>query len=590
MLAAAEAALARRVDLLGSGPVELGRPIDWLRDFKTGRRWAPGFAPRIAYVDWTDESDVKVPWELSRLQWLIPAGQAYVLTGEERYAAAVREVLEEWIEANPYGWTVNWSVAMEAAMRIFTWTWLFHACARSEAWRDEGFRFRFLRSLYLHADWVDRNLEWSDVRGNHYTADAAGLAVAGLFFGEGRKPRRWAERGWRLLCEEIRLQVSPDGVDFEASTAYHRLVCELFLLPALYRLRLGLDVPAEYRERLAGMARFTLAYTRPDGSAPAWGDEDDARALPLGGSPSRDHRYLPGLVGLAFGIDDLCFDLGAPRTEALWLLGAESAARLRPGRPEPRPAVFPDGGVVVLAGGADHVFVDCGPVGLAGRGGHGHNDCLSFEAVLDGVPIVVDPGTYVYTASPEWRNRFRSTAFHNTPLVEGEEQARIDTGSLWRIEPDATGEILDVELAGPRLRFRGAHRGYERLASPVRVTRTIELDRDAKILRVIDVLEGSGHHDVCVPLQLSIGARVEALGDGRATLVARGRRFSLAWAERDDWQLTVAEGWVSRAYGVREPAPRLEWRRRGDLRPLEVRLAPAEAGPAEPASSGGAAG
>ena len=34
---AAEAARARRVDLLGSGPVQLGAPIDWHRDFKSGR-------------------------------------------------------------------------------------------------------------------------------------------------------------------------------------------------------------------------------------------------------------------------------------------------------------------------------------------------------------------------------------------------------------------------------------------------------------------------------------------------------------------------------------------------------------------------
>ena len=38
VIAAAEAALARRADLLGSGPVDLGAPIDWHRDFKTGHQ------------------------------------------------------------------------------------------------------------------------------------------------------------------------------------------------------------------------------------------------------------------------------------------------------------------------------------------------------------------------------------------------------------------------------------------------------------------------------------------------------------------------------------------------------------------------
>ena len=81
------------------------------------------------------------------------------------------------------------------------------------------------------------------MNGNHCTADGAGLAFAGLFFGQGRDPRRWQARAWSILCDEVPRQVYPDGVDFEASIPYHRLVAELFLLPALYREALGLDVP-----------------------------------------------------------------------------------------------------------------------------------------------------------------------------------------------------------------------------------------------------------------------------------------------------------------------------------------------------------
>ncbi len=51
---------------------------------------------------------------------------------------------------------------------------------------------------------------------------------------------------------------------------------------------------------------------------------------------------------------------------------------------------------------------------MRGRGGHGHNDILSFELFLNGFNVVTDCGAYLYTASREWRNRFRSTAFHNT--------------------------------------------------------------------------------------------------------------------------------------------------------------------------------
>jgi hypothetical protein len=55
-----------------------------------------------------------------------------------------------------------------------------------------------------------------------------------------------------------------------------------------------------YDERLAAMARFSAAYSRPDGGPALWGDADDARTLPLGRQPLGDHRYLAGLVGAAF--------------------------------------------------------------------------------------------------------------------------------------------------------------------------------------------------------------------------------------------------------------------------------------------------
>ena len=82
ILAMAEAALAHRVELLGSGPIELGHAIDWQKDHKTNLSWPAEYFRSIDIMNPERPSDVKFPWELSRMQWLIPAGQAYLLTGE----------------------------------------------------------------------------------------------------------------------------------------------------------------------------------------------------------------------------------------------------------------------------------------------------------------------------------------------------------------------------------------------------------------------------------------------------------------------------------------------------------------------------
>jgi len=576
ILAAAEHAVARRIDLLGTGPVELGRPIDWHTDVKTGRRWEPAYAFGIEYAELDRPSDVKVPWEISRAQWLLPAGQAFLLTGDERYAEAVRDVLAEWIAGNPYAGSVNWACAMEPALRILTWTWLFHACSRSAAWSDAAFRFAFLRALYLHAEFVERNLEISDVNGNHYTADAAGLVVGGLFFGHGAAPGRWHALGWRILRDELPRQVHPDGVDFEASVPYHRLVAELFLLPARHRRALGLEVPGDYCDRLVGMARFSLAYTRSDGSSPLWGDADDARALPLGTQPLDDHRYLAEIVGLEWDVTELLDRSGEPASETLWAHGAERASRLRRGATEQRSEAFRDGGVFVLRGGGDHIFVDCGPIGLAGRGGHGHNDALSFEATLDGTLLLTDCGAFVYTASPDWRNAFRSTRSHNTPGVDGEEQNRfVRPDWLWSLHDDARPELLRFQADDRRAIFRGTHSGYARLREPVRPERTIAVDFTRHLLVVHDAFAGTGVHVIRIPFHLGPGILPTLEAPGRWRLQGPGRTFRLSVA--GEWSVQEREAWRSPSYGLKEPIHCLELVREGELRSATVVVAPADA-------------
>ena len=113
------------------------------------------------------------------------------------------------------------------------------------------------------------------------------------------------------------------------------------------------------------------------------------------------------------------------------------------------------------------MFIDCGPVGLAGRGGHGHNDILSFEADLGGSAVVSDAGCYVYTASFEERNHFRSTAAHNTPQIDGEEINRfVSPDLLWLLHDDAQPLDALVREEGECVLFSGGHSGYRASCRP----------------------------------------------------------------------------------------------------------------------------
>ena len=579
----AKDAINHKVNLLGSGPVSLGVKIPWHKDFKNGYVWPNNASQRIQIMNFTQNSDIKIPWELSRLQWLIPAGQAYLITGEEQYSQAVRKIIEDWIQANPLGRGVNWACTMEVALRGITLVWLFKVFHQSISWGDNSFRSRFLKLVYLHGNFIIHNLEWSDVNGNHLTANATGLVVIGLFFANGDAPKSWSKLGWKILTDEIHKQVFQDGVNFEGSTAYHRFGTELFLLPALYRKSLGLDVNESYVQRLCRMSDFISTYIRKDGLCPLWGDTDDGRAIPFGGQDKNDHGYLITIIGHVFGYNSITKPTLKSLSEVFWILGPKAISDNKSTFKAPLSKAFRNAGIYILRNQDDLIFINCGPVGMAGRGGHGHNDCLSFEASLKGHHLITDCGTYVYSADHKLRNSFRSTSYHNTPMIDDEEQNRfVDPEFLWSLYDDAKPEVRHWSINEDIDQFVGTHSGYQRLPIPVTPIRSIILEKSNHRIIIIDQFEGTGENKIQIPYHFSIGVKANHDSSGVWRIISRGEEFLLISNLINNWTATLDDGWASPSYGVKHPIKVLNFHCDGRLDSLSIAIMPVENAPANP--------
>lgn len=72
--------------------------------------------------------------------------------------------------------------------------------------------------------------------------------------------------------------------------------------------------------------------------------------------------------------------------------------------------------------------------------GHTHNDKLSIELTVEGKDITRDSGTYVYTALPVVRDKFRSVIAHNTIHVKGQEQNHFD--GVFGMRKQAKAQLL----------------------------------------------------------------------------------------------------------------------------------------------------
>ena len=554
----ADAVLRHEFDLLGSGAVSLGARLPWHTDFKTGREWPLEYACEMQYAELDRPTDVKVPWELSRCQHFTSLGQAYWLTGDDRYAREFVAEVDDWIDRNPWAFGVNWACAMDIALRAVSWLWAFHFFADAAPCASRRFRSRILRSLFLHGSYIATHLEKGDVNGNHYLCDGVGLVFLGIFFGDTAKSHGWLDLGRSIVVDEIERQTTPDGVDFEQSTAYHRLVLEGFATPYILMRSVGVAIPDSAWRRLERMYEFVEAYTKPDGSVPHVGDADDGRIQKLGTQTLNDHRYLLSTGAVLFDRAD--FKRAACRfwDESFWLLGPQGADAFDRLPADDRPAdsrAFDAGGVFILRSDRAHVVVDCAEVGMRGRGGHGHNDILGFELWMDGVNWITDCGAYLYTASREWRNRFRSTAFHNTVQIDGEELNRsLGPNALWQLHYDAVPFDTALACDDEADRFHGSHRGYERLTPPVTVTREIALDRRSPRLSVRDMLSGAGTHAIVSRFHLDPAVTAAAL-DGRSVRLSSRERELWFRLEADaSFRVSLEPSWVSPSYGVKHPS------------------------------------
>jgi hypothetical protein len=556
-ITSAEVVLRHEFDLLGSGTMALGSPLPWHDDFKAQKRWPRQFATDIEYMELDRPTDVKVPWELSRCQHFAVLGQAHWLTGDERFAEEFVAEISDWIDANPWGYGVNWACAMDVALRAVSWIWGFYFMGDSRACANPAFRARFLKSLYLHGEHVATHLERGDVNGNHFLSDGVGLVFLGVFFRDTRKGRRWLRLGRQIVVDEIFAQTSADGVDFEQSTAYHRLVLELFFTAYLLLEKAGERPPQAAWDRLQRMLEFVAAYTKPNGLSPLIGDADDGRVQKLGSQRLNDHRYLLSAGAALFGRNDFKQAAGEFWDEAFWLLGPDGASRYDSvaGRSSgPSSSAFPDGGFYVLRNQSAHLIVDCGEVGMRGRGGHGHNDILSFELWMNGANLVTDCGAYLYTASREWRNRFRSTAFHNTIEVDGEELNRfIGPDALWQLHYDAAPHDIAWSPSTAGAYFRGGHAGYRRLPFPVDVTREVFLPDCGGTAIVRDRIAGTGRHQMMWRFHLDPGIRADEVGAAIRLCAGSTEVWLRPESPLPDLHLRLEPGWVSPSYGVRVP-------------------------------------
>ncbi len=522
LIAECNSILAHCFDLLGSGPAHLGPVIPWRRDFKTGYEWPREHISRLKLV--TREGDVKVPWELSRFHHGVTLARGWAATADERYPHEWLAQVESWRADNPPEHGPNWGNAMEASIRAVNWIAafaIFTGAAHIGAIHESPL---LLKSLIQHGRFIRSHLEDYWPPNNHLLADLCGLIWLGLFLRpsdptgfknlSGFEPQRWLAFGLRGLERQLHKQTLPDGANYEASTSYHRFVTEMVSTTVAACALNGVPVSPFIRDTVAKMQAVLAALRKPDGSLPLFGDEDGGRWLPF--ELDADKRRL------------------TPIEESISVHQRSSVSQ------------FPLAGWYIIRSDVDTLAIRAGGNGQAGWGGHAHNDALSFEYIVGSRTFLVDPGAYVYTVDPAARDLFRSTAYHNTVRVDGQEISRIPPGEVFRLEDDVRCRDVACNVST----WEGEHTGYLRRLG---VTHRRQLIRQPGGWLIRDTLTGSGGHTLEWFFHFAPGCPVQTDGSRLWTAFADGPNIQIVPTHHAS-RFTLQEGWVSPAYGRRESA------------------------------------
>ncbi|MDH7794170.1 MULTISPECIES: alginate lyase family protein [unclassified Beijerinckia] len=483
--------------------------------------------------------DVKFVWEPARLQalqWLaVRAAQGDRAAFEDGMAW-----VQSWMSANPPWRGVHWTSGIEIALRIVSVVLLIAGDGTAAA--EAPHRSTLLRFLKAHAIWLVRFPSLHSSANNHRVAEGLGLFLAGMVLPASQEATAYAREGRHILEVEASQQILPDGVGAEQSPTYQGFTMEMLALGQLVARALGVPLAAVVDERLRRGAAFLAALQDDAGRVPAIGDDDEGRVVASSGvaEPLYVASIIHAVAGLLGEPSQSCVAPGYLREALFGALDVVASAPRRSFKD------FAAGGYVVVRDEAAnhryHLIFDRGPLGYLSLAAHGHADALAIWLNVDGQPLFIDAGTWLYHSGRETRRELRRSQAHNTVSVQGGSQSEPSSAFSWKNAAKAEALFTSPQAWS----VEGAHDGYLR-ALGVRHARRITRAADGFVIQ--DRLIGAKSALPCT-WNFLLAEEVEAEIVGDKILLSQAGRFLASIAVPAALTASVERGRYAPQFGM----------------------------------------
>jgi len=524
--------------LFGRWPVKVGStPPDWLANPLTGQAVPEPGRPWWKIADFDPRvGDIKLVWELSRMDWVLAFAQR-ARNGNAQALDRLNHWLDDWLQHNlPYRGP-NWKCGQEASIRVMH---LAMAALMLGQTRQASSALRDL--IHLHLKRIAPTLSYAIGQdNNHGTSEAAALFIGGSWLQALGLPEgaRWARLGHRWLENRALRLIGEEGSFSQYSLNYHRVMLDTFSMAEVWRRHMGLpEFAASVQQRLQAATSWLHRMINPiNGEGPNLGANDGARLLQLTDTPYRDCRPSVQLAMSLFAGRRAFAESGVWDHPLHWL-----------GLPVPQTVAPPVGSGMADDGG--FAVLRRGPVMAMLRYPRFHfrpsqADALHLDFWRDGDNLLRDAGTYSYNVQARWLTYFGGTASHNTvQFDERDQMPRL--GRFLMGDWLQAARVEDLREAPATTDFAAAYRDRDGASHLRRVSLG-----DAH-LRVVDEVAGFARKAVLrwrlAPGQWTLdGCR---LTNDKQTLVVQ--------ASVPVVRCELVEGWESRHYLEKTAVPVLE--------------------------------
>ncbi len=410
----------------------------WNAGFQTKNTWPEQpFSPSINISQRVDIGDIRTNWELNRHFQFAALAKSYFCTKDVKYLEEFKNLFTDWNKHNLFLHGAEWTSAMELAIRVNSWAYAYAFLKKAGC--EEQILGDIEHGILVMTDYVLKHRARFSSANNHLIVEMYAVALVGIVTDYAP----WRDEALKILTEEFPRQNFSDGVNKEMSLHYQSFVMEAYGLLCLLMMKNHIEIPAVWRTYLTSMSKFVADSTDDFGTTMEFGDSDEGKILDLSGTVENHYAYVLNLMGCL--LDQKYTD--APWHENLeWIVPEFLKVRKEkyvPGLVCSRK----EGGYTFLRSKDRRVLIgiDHADLGFGSIAAHGHADALSFQMSIDGQPIFIDSGTYNYHVAPEDRNYFRSTAAHNTVMINGQEQSEMLGPFIWGKRAKAQLDSVDEQ-------------------------------------------------------------------------------------------------------------------------------------------------